>query len=75
MGVQNFLDNITRGVVAEYMVGTALKALATGRIEWDACDLVTPNGIKIEANASGYLQEWSHATLPRISFDIAKKQS
>ncbi|MDG5473146.1 hypothetical protein P6709_15440 [Jeotgalibacillus sp. ET6] len=41
------------------------------RIEWDAYDLVTPSGIKIEVKSAAYVQSWAQTKNSIISFDIA----
>jgi hypothetical protein len=43
-------------------------------VEWDAYDLETPLGVKIEVKTSGYLQSWAQAQLSEITFDIAPKR-
>jgi hypothetical protein len=48
----DFLSNAQRGVLAEYIVGTALNCLKEKRLEWDAHDLVTEDGIKIEVKSA-----------------------
>lgn len=71
----NFLNNASRGIVAEFIVGTAIDALPAKRIEWDAYDLETKTGVKIEVKCSGYIQDWDQNEFSRISFDIEKKNS
>lgn len=56
----NLLDNTMRGMLAEYMVATALGAAEKAiRTEWDAFDLVTDSGIKVEIKSSAFLQTWA----------------
>lgn len=50
----DFLSNAQRGVLAEYIVGTALNCLKKKRLEWDAHDFVTDGGIKIEVKSAAY---------------------
>lgn len=69
------LSNTQRGVLAEYIVGTALDAVSTPRREWDAYDLITPSGIKVEVKTSAYLQSWIQTKESAIIFDIGKKRS
>jgi hypothetical protein len=45
------------------------------RIEWDASDLHTPNGLHIEVKSAAYLQSWAQRTTPIIGFDIAEKRA
>ena len=42
----DLLSNATRGVLAEYIVGLALDCVGGTRREWDAADLLTPDGIE-----------------------------
>ena len=52
----DLLSNTLRGKLAEFIVGTAVDAVTNTRIEWDAYDLFTPDGIKIEVKSSSNLQ-------------------
>jgi len=71
----NFLSNAYRGVLAEYIVGKALECLPEKRTEWDAYDLLTKDGLKIEIKSSAYVQSWEQSKPSAIRFDIAEKQS
>lgn len=65
------LDNATRGILAEFLVGTALGCLGdTPRIEWDAYDLRSSEGIAVEVKSAAYLQSWRQVRPSRISFGI-----
>jgi len=66
----NLLDNTLRGVLAEFIVAKALKIKSTHRVEWDAYDLITNSGLKIEVKSSAYLQSWKQKKLSNISFGI-----
>lgn len=66
----DLVNNSMRGVLAEYIVASAL-GLANGtRIEWDAFDLQTYSGVKIEVKSAAYLQSWYHPRLSAIRFNI-----
>ena len=70
----NLMDNTVRAMVAEFLVHKAVNATTPYRVEWDAYDVETPSGTKIEVKASGYVQSWSQpGTLSTIGFNIAKK--
>lgn len=71
----DLLSNAARGVLAEYIVGTALDCLSQSRKEWDAYDLVSKDGAKIEVKSSGYLQSWPQQKPSEIRFDVAEKRS
>ncbi|MEN8242620.1 MAG: hypothetical protein ABFS17_11905 [Chloroflexota bacterium] len=71
----DLVSNTTRGVLAEFIVAQALGITAgTVRQEWDAYDLETVEGIKIEVKASAYIQSWHQERLSAISFDISKSR-
>ena len=55
-----------RGVVGEYWVAKALGLIDEPREAWKKWDLETPNGIKVEVKASGYLHR-SSGKIRRVS--------
>ncbi|RPF22252.1 hypothetical protein [Myceligenerans xiligouense] len=59
--------NTARGLLAEYLVAKAVGA-AGPRVEWDAFDVLTPEGTTIEVKTSGYSQVWLRTGAPVISF-------
>jgi len=68
-------SNALRGRLAEFLVAQAL-GLADGvRAEWDACDLVTADGLKIEVKSASYLQTWRQSRPSAISFSIRPTRS
>jgi len=69
----NVLDNTLRGVIAEFLVHKAVNGTGKTRTNWDACDVVTPDGLRIEVKASGHVQEWKQKGPGSISFDISRK--
>jgi hypothetical protein len=65
----DLLDNTERGVLAEFIVATALGIPAGGvREGWAAWDLTTPDGVRVEVKSAAYLQSWAQKELSRISF-------
>jgi hypothetical protein len=65
----DLLDNTERGVLAEFIVATALGIPAGGvREGWAAWDLTTPDGVRVEVKPAAYLQSWAQKELSRISF-------
>ena len=66
----NLVDNAERGVFAEYLVHTAMRAESPTRVNWDKCDVISPEGIAIEVKASGYIQSWAQEKLSTITFSI-----
>ncbi len=67
----DLLNNALRGIIAEYIVKQALGLKSTFRTEWDAYDLQTEKGLKIEVKSAAYLQSWKQTALSSISFGIA----
>jgi len=64
-------SNATRGVLAEFIVASALGIdLSTPRTEWAAWDLTSPEGIRIEVKSAAYLQSWTQKELSKIIFSI-----
>lgn len=69
--VSDILSNATRGRFAEFVVGTALNLNPLDlRNEWDAFDLTTEDGIKIEVKSAAYIQSWKQNNFSTISFSI-----
>ncbi|MEQ9401909.1 MAG: hypothetical protein RJQ04_22265 [Longimicrobiales bacterium] len=68
----DLLSNATRGVLAEYIVGQALGAISGDdvRVEWDAYDLRTPSGVRVEVKSSAFVQCWAQKALSRPVFSI-----
>jgi hypothetical protein len=66
----DLVNNTLRGVLAEYVVASAIGVAEGGRIEWDAYDLEMPEGTKVEVKSSAYIQSWSQKRLSTIQFDI-----
>ena len=69
--VSDILSNATRGRFAEFVVGTAVGLNPENlRDEWDAYDLTTEDGIKIEVKSAAYIQCWNQKSFSTISFSI-----
>ncbi|MEZ5101976.1 MAG: hypothetical protein R3C15_19680 [Thermoleophilia bacterium] len=62
-------ENVTRGLLAEYLVARAVGDHRPIRSAWDNFDVLTPTGIRVEVKASGYLQSWRQKALSPIRFD------
>lgn len=65
------LNNAQRGVLAEYIVASALDCNHGVRTQWDAYDLKTPAGIRVEVKSAAYLQSWGQEGFSAIKFSIA----
>ncbi|MDV7187417.1 hypothetical protein R3X25_09005 [Lutibacter sp. TH_r2] len=69
--VSDLLSNATRGSFAEFIVGSAVGLNPENlREEWDAYDLTTENGIKIEVKSAAYIQSWNQNKYSSISFSV-----
>ena len=66
----NIFDNAERGALAEYLVASALRIADGVRLNWEDCDLITEEGIKIEVKSSAYIQSWAQEKLSKLTFDI-----
>ena len=69
----DLVSNATRGVLAEYLVA---RAIGVGqdevREEWDAIDLTSPSGVRIEVKSAAYIQSWYQLDFSKIVFRIPK---
>lgn len=55
----DLLNNTQRGVLAEFLVHSALGTKDAVRTDWLPFDLTSPSGLRIEVKSSAYLQAWS----------------
>ncbi len=60
--------NTVRAQLAEYLVARAVGADVRPRVEWDAYDVLTPDGLRLEVKAGAYLQAWEQSTLSTVTF-------
>ena len=67
----DLVGNALRGVLAEYIVATALDLPQNVRVEWDTFDLKTPGGLTLEIKSAAYVQAWEQKALSKITFGIA----
>jgi hypothetical protein len=66
----DLVDNATRGVLAEFIVGLAVDAGQGVRGSWDAYDLRSPSGIKIEVKSASVWQTWYQKQPSRLTFGV-----
>lgn len=66
----DLLDNTERGILAEYIVALDLGITETVRGPWDAFDLRSKEGIRIEVKSAAYIQRWKQPNYSVIAFDI-----
>ena len=60
--------NVTRGVLAEFLVAAAVGDPSPLRHAWDNFDVTTPDGIRVEVKSSAYLQSWRQKAHSQIVF-------
>ncbi len=68
----DLLLNTTRGVFAEFLVGSALGVVGGVRGAWDAFDLLY-EGWRIEVKSSAYVQRWPQEKPSVISWGIEER--
>lgn len=66
----DLVDNTMRGVLAEYIVAADLGVTQRPRVGWDAYDLETPAGVKVEVKSAAYVQSWYQKKHSNICFTI-----
>ncbi|MEM9092785.1 MAG: hypothetical protein AAGC93_29160 [Cyanobacteria bacterium P01_F01_bin.53] len=66
----DLVNNALRGVLAEYIVALAVGVCDEVRIEWDAYDVKTSSGTKVEVKSAAYLQSWTQKEVSNIQFNI-----
>jgi len=71
----DLVSNATRGVLAEFLVASALGLNGGVRNEWDAYDLTTETGVKIEVKSAAYVQSWYQRKLSNIVFNISQTRA
>ncbi|MFE6747198.1 hypothetical protein ACFVGM_15190 [Kitasatospora purpeofusca] len=59
--------NTTWGLLAEFLVHRAVGAVARNT-EWEAFDVLMPDGTRVEVKTSAYLQVWGQRRLSEIRF-------
>ena len=66
----DLVDNIERGIFAEFLVRTAMNVADTVYANWKRSNVISPEGINVAVKSSGYIQSWNHDELSPISFSI-----
>jgi hypothetical protein len=66
----DLLNNAMRGILAEFLITKALDVDSEYRLEWDAFDVETRQGLKVEIKSSSYLQGWKQEQYSQITFGI-----
>lgn len=71
----DILGNAMRGILAEYIVVSAVGINSGVRTEWDIFDIETPDGIKVEVKSGAYVQSWEQKKHSNIQFSIRPTKS
>ena len=71
----DLVSNVERGVLAEFLVASAMKLTMAPREEWGAFDLEVPSGGTLEVKSAAYIQSWEQEDFSKIRFDIARRKS
>lgn len=71
----DLVGNAERGILAEYIVASALGIEDGVQEGWSAYDLETPSGIKIEVKSGAYIQSWHQKAYSNICFSIRPSTS
>ncbi|SFK39196.1 hypothetical protein SAMN05216302_100599 [Nitrosomonas aestuarii] len=66
----DLVGNTLRGLVAEYIVTSAVGNPSGIRQEWDSYDVITTEGVKVEVKSSAYIQSWMQSKYSSIQFRI-----
>lgn len=66
----DLLNNVTRGILAEYLVASDLGLTKNVRDIWGSYDLEMLNGTRIEVKSCSYIQSWNQSKLSNIIFGI-----
>ncbi len=68
----DLIGNTDRGVLAEFIVGILIGAIAKPREAWEPFDLRTTAGQRVEVKSSAYWQSWHQGRPSRIQFKIPR---
>ncbi len=66
----DLLSNVTRAILAEYIVACDLGCADGLRDEWGPFDFRTQSGVTVEVKSAAYLQSWAQNDYTKISFNI-----
>ena len=69
----DLLTNTARGILAEFLVASALDLVENPRIEWESHDLILESDVKIEVKSAAKYQKWKQSKESPINFTISKK--
>lgn len=70
----DLVSNVTRGVLAEFLVASSLNIATGTRTEWAAFDLEWRD-IRIEVKSAAYIQSWHQSRLSDVIFRVPKTRA
>jgi hypothetical protein len=70
--LSDVLSNTARGMLAEFLVGSALGVVDGVRVEWDSFDLLYKDA-KIEVKSAAYVQRWFQKKHSIIEWRIGER--
>jgi hypothetical protein len=73
-GFSDLLQNVTRGILAEYIVAVLLGVDGKPRKPWESFDLRLSDGRTIEIKTMSCLQAWTQKQLSRPLVDLSPKR-
>ena len=72
----DLIGNVSRGVLAEYIVAKALGIEKdTVRNDWAPWDLTSTSGIRVEVKSASFIQSWYQEKLSKITFSVPRKRA
>lgn len=71
----DLVGNTFRGCLAEFLVAVDLGLSDGVRRDWEGCDLVARDGLRIEVKTSGYIQSWKQRRLSTPRFSIRRARA
>lgn len=71
------VSNTMRGYFAEFIISTVLgvDVSKSVRSEWDAFDVISPEGIQVEVKSASFIQSWKQKDFSTISFSIKQARA
>lgn len=70
----DLISNALRGLLAEFIVASAVSSGSQIRKQWESYDVLSPEGIRIEVKSAAYIQSWAQQSYSKIRFSIAERK-
>ena len=71
----DLINNAMRGMLAEYIVASAVSSTSSIRKQWEPYDILSTENIRIEVKSTAYLQSWAQKHHSIIQFGIAERKA